>query len=382
MKHAKLSPSSSHRWLVCPGSVEANVGKPHTENFYALEGTTAHGLLEVCLRLGSDPTEFLGWVLEDGHLEVTEDMADGVGYALDFIRAYLANNPKTKVLVEHQVHYGASIGTVDDNAFGHADVILDNYPAECVALDYKHGIGITVSVKDNSQLRLYSAGMRQQRGRYHWYRQVVIQPRLPRRKPVQEASITDAQLKGWLGKTVIPIVPVALGRNAPRMAGSHCRYCHADGRCQAQYEHVQAAASKEFKKAAKDPKTLTPAQVGRLLDMLDTLNRIGEAVKQHAVAQAHAGVTIPGWESDWTAARRKWLDEAKAAGVLLKLGVPKAERYVTELVSPAVAEDMLKKAKKWPKKPRGSAAEDFTDPFTSAGVLGYSERKPTISRIT
>ena len=50
MKHAILSPSASHRWLVCPGSVEANIGKPWTQSVFALEGTSAHALLEVCLR--------------------------------------------------------------------------------------------------------------------------------------------------------------------------------------------------------------------------------------------------------------------------------------------------------------------------------------------
>lgn len=253
MKHAKLSASSSHRWLVCPGSVEANSGKKRESSIHALEGTSAHALLEVCLRTGADPQDYYGVVLGkdvDGTplMPVDDGMIDGVGYALDYVQAYTANNPKTRVLIEHQVQYGESIGCDNDEAFGTSDIILDNYPVEVVSLDYKHGIGITVTVKDNSQLMLYLTGMRQQRGRYQRYRKVVVQPRLPKRKPVQEApALTDKQMDQWLNKTVIPVVPVALGKDAPRVAGAHCRYCGADGNCVAQYELVMKAAQEEFK---------------------------------------------------------------------------------------------------------------------------------------
>lgn len=248
MKHAKLSASASHRWLVCPGSVRANEHKSFEQSVFALEGTSAHALLEVCLRLGADPEDFYDWKLDKGLMPVDEGMIDGVGYALDYVRAYVANNPNTNVLVEHTVHYGETIGCTNEEAFGTSDIILDNHPVEVVSLDYKHGIGIPVAVKDNSQLSLYLTGMRQQRGRYQRYRKVVVQPRLPKRKPVQEApAVTDAALNQWINKTVIPVVSVALGKDAPRVAGKHCRYCYADGDCQAQYELVLKAAKEEFK---------------------------------------------------------------------------------------------------------------------------------------
>jgi hypothetical protein len=215
---------------------------------YALEGTTAHALLEVCLRTGDDPNVYIGKVLQKGLNEIDEAMVDGVGYALDYIAAYLADHPKANVLIEEQVHYGESLGTEDEIAFGTSDVIIDDHPREVVALDYKHGIGNPISVKENSQIRLYLTGMRQRNGRYQRYRAVVVQPRLPKRKPVQEApAITDKELASWLEKKVIPVVPVALSGKGPRVAGAHCRYCYANGNCPAQYELVMAAAKKEFK---------------------------------------------------------------------------------------------------------------------------------------
>lgn len=248
MKHAKLSPSASHRWLICPGSVETNVAKgDNLPSVHALQGTSAHALLEVCLRTGSDPEDFFGMKLDKGLMEVDEGMVVGVGYALDYIRAYCIDNPKTNVLIEHEVVYGPQIGAKAGEAFGTSDVILDNHPKEVVSLDYKHGIGISVSAKNNSQIRMYLLGMRQVR-RYQWYRAVVVQPRLPKRKPVQEApALTDAQLVAWADKIVRPVVAIALAKGAPRVAGAHCRYCMADGNCDAQYKHVMEKAREEFK---------------------------------------------------------------------------------------------------------------------------------------
>ena len=50
LKHAKLSPSASERWISCPASIrmEASVrGEEEKESFYAREGTAAHALAEI-----------------------------------------------------------------------------------------------------------------------------------------------------------------------------------------------------------------------------------------------------------------------------------------------------------------------------------------------
>ena len=48
--HAKLSASSSERWLNCPGSIALiDKAPPPRESKYALEGTTAHECMEKML---------------------------------------------------------------------------------------------------------------------------------------------------------------------------------------------------------------------------------------------------------------------------------------------------------------------------------------------
>lgn len=129
-----------------------------------------------------------------------------------------------------------------------------------------------------------------------------------------------------------------------------------------------------------NPQSLTPKQIAELLDTIAMIEKIGEAVKAHAIQLAHAGTVIPGWEPCETAARRMWSDEDQASATLADLGLDKRERYTVELLSPAQAEKALRAKKLWPKKPRGSAGDDFTDPFKA--VVGYTDTKPSIRKIS
>jgi len=374
MKHAILSPSGAHRWLNCPGSIQANKDKPWEQSVYALEGTSAHTLLEVCLRTDSDPTTFLGKTLERGHMPVDEDMADGVGYALDYTKSYLANNPKATIRIEQPVFPAPLLGLSNSIIWGTPDIQLDNYPIELVTIDYKHGVGIVVPVKENPQLRIYHAGGRQSAGRYRRYRSVVVQPRVPKRRPVQEHTITDVQLVQWLDTVVKPAADLALTDDAPRVAGDWCRYCAADGKCKAQMEQKLVKAKKEF---TADPKSLAPADVARYLDMVPAVETAIQGLKSYAISLVHRGVKVPGYEADTTRSSRIWQDEEKANKVLTKMGLETKERYEVSLLSPAKAEAALVAKGKIPRKKRGQPRQNT--PLDD--VIAYTDGNPTIRKI-
>jgi hypothetical protein len=126
------------------------------------------------------------------------------------------------------------------------------------------------------------------------------------------------------------------------------------------------------------PDGLTPKQISEMLLAYEGISKIMDAVRERAVVLVHSGVDIPGYEATFSSARRMWMDPAKAEKHLKKLGL-KDPYAPQELLSPAQAEKALRAAGKWPKRPRGSAAEDFVDPLKP--VLGYTDTKPSISRV-
>lgn len=374
--HAKISPSSAHRWLNCPGSIAANADKPWEQNIHSLTGTTAHALLEVALRLHCDPNDFLGKVLEEGHLPIEEEMVDAVGYALDFTHGYIANNPKAKLSIEKPVYPGKLFGTTTSVIWGTPDIQISNYPHELVTIDYKHGVGIPVTVKDNPQIKIYHVGKRAEDGPYRKYRSVVIQPRLPKRKPVQEATMTDPELMKWAEATVAPVIPIALATDAPRVAGDWCQYCHASGRCPAQLKQTFEKAANDFGKVQRDPKSVAPAELALYLAHVPMVEEAIKSLKAVAISAVHAGVEIPGYQKDWTNARRIWSDEEEANATLTKLGLTPKERYSVELLSPAQAEKVLKSKGVIPPKKRGEPRQ--ASPLDD--VIAYTEQNPSISK--
>src|SRR5688572_16165327 len=159
--HSKLAPSASSRWFNCSGSVEVNAyGQRSSE--YAELGTAAHCLFEMCQRVECDPDKFLGKCLYKD-FEVTDDMAEAVSLALDWVRGYLAQNPKAKEYIDLEVDPASILKCDKRLASGTLDTALDNAPEELVVVDYKHGAGVLVEAVDNKQLLQYMLGFVAQR---------------------------------------------------------------------------------------------------------------------------------------------------------------------------------------------------------------------------
>ena len=82
-QHSELGASISHRWLACPGSVNATRGIDSLDSTYAQEGTAAHELAALVLEgSGVSAYDFIGSTFVEG-FPVTEVMAEFVETYVD-----------------------------------------------------------------------------------------------------------------------------------------------------------------------------------------------------------------------------------------------------------------------------------------------------------
>lgn len=155
--HAKLGPSSADRWMTCLASVSfidllADIG--HVElggsSVYADEGTAAHEVRELCLRLGLDPHHFVGMKIgiNGATYEVTHQMCEYLQPGIDWIRSHTLT-PDVEIRVDLSPWLPWQYGTMD-GGWVSGDTLYES--------DLKYGAGGNVSAVDNRQQKLYALG--------------------------------------------------------------------------------------------------------------------------------------------------------------------------------------------------------------------------------
>lgn len=370
--HARLAPSSSERWIACPGSVQAQaeVFDPSLDdsNEHSRLGTAAHALLEACLITGCTPKDMIGsYLAGKDHPPVDEDMCDWVQVALDYVAEYVDTygDENLYVLPESRVYIGPQIvisGTSEADIArdaelcnGTSDIIIAHRDMSlCIAIDYKNGVN-KVTAKENPQTMLYTAGVRQLLGKFRKYRSVIIQPRAGKRSPVDEWEYTDATLRKFLHDTVRPSARAALLPNAPRVAGDHCKWCKASPRCRTRKNKVMAIAGVEFSAIEDaDPERLTDKEFLEVLDKAKFIEDYLHSVRGHALKMVERDPrALPGWTLGWTRRQREWDDEQKVIEYCKSLGIKQDDYSPRGLLSPAQLAKMIKRRRPLPRRKRG-----------------------------
>lgn len=332
--------------MECPGSYEATKDLPSSGTVYSREGTFGHEMAAICLQKSIPAKNLIGTVSTSGEFVFDEKLADAVQVYLDVINGLLLVQGgklfvEKKVVLTKHVYGTLDAGILADNR-RHVDIV-----------DLKLGSGTYVAAEDNSQLLIYTLGLLKEFGidpltlddaTLH-----IVQPLYASDAPHRPFTVSGLDLVAFQLR-LDAAEKAALTPGAPRIAGSHCRYCQARDTCPALREQALMAAQEVFPQLDPALPAVPPLiemvpteRLAKVLAGTSIMEQWIKAVREEAFRRAAKGEKIPGYKLVAKVGHRAWVNEAEAAAVLTSFGIDPFEH---SLLSPAKAEKAAPAAKK------------------------------------
>lgn len=311
MDHAKLSPSSSSRWMNCPGSVEAEAAYPNLTTKAADQGTLAHHLAERCLlrpNLNIEDIDVKFFYKAELHETFDQDMVEFVNIYINYVRDYLSK--ATIYAVEERLDcshiIAGGFGTSDAWTFNSKTGVLDVF-------DLKYGISSKISAKNNPQLMIYGSALHhslKDKVDVKFITLHIIQPRLNNINWV-ELSVKDIL---EFNKEVKVSADEALLINAPRVPGElQCKWCRAKADCTALYDFTKGVIIKDFDQISDlDSAKVTDFQKKKILDHKKEIEGFMNSIEASILNRLESGGTFEGYKLGISKTQLKWGESAEA----------------------------------------------------------------------
>lgn len=321
--HSEISPSMFKRCINCPPSVALSRQFPNVESSYAEEGTLAHTigeiLIKLWLRIGN--LAELSQQLEDVKKTVnakkvllytpemkriTEEYRD---YVIEQYAVILKDHPEAKIYVERRL----DLGHIALDMFGTGDICIV-WNGGLRFIDLKYGKGVKVDAEENPQQMLYVCGaLREFAGPYK-IEHVFITIYQPRLSHIDNWCTTTTELMAWAYSVAIPAAKQAMKGEGEFKAGKHCQFCPANGACKVFAEYCLDIARDQF----INPDLLTAEEIANIVLKSGIFTGWIKAVKDDAIRRVRKGeLKLPGLKLVQGISKRVYTNEPEIAKTLI-----------------------------------------------------------------
>jgi hypothetical protein len=371
-KHAILSASAAHRWMVCTPSARLELKFDDNSGEAAAEGTAAHELAEHKLRKAlkmrsKKPVSKYGSDEMDGYTDAyVEFVLEQIALAKEICADPL-------VLIEQKLDFSKYV----PDGFGTGDCVIIA-DGTIHIIDFKFGKGVLVEAEDNPQMRLYALGALELFDGIYDISTVSMTIFQPRRENVSTHTVFKESLYQWAEEVLKPTAALAFSGEGDYVPGEHCQFCRAAVKCRAWAEEKLNLARFEFAL----PPLLTDGDIEGILALLDDLASWANDIRDYALQAALHGKQWRGYKLVEGRSNRRYSNEdavaeaAKAAGYrdIYKqslITITEMEKLMTKAKFNEILGGLIEKppgkptlvplSDKRPKYKLNSAAEDFID---------------------
>lgn len=366
--HSIYAPSSSKRWLACPGSLIPSVLAPDESGYDAAYGTVGHAIAEQWLNTGIDPTDDLvgrTQYVQSGEWGYMIDIdSEMLTYVREYVNACLLLPGDHFVEVKSDFSQWMPIphqrGTSDHVALS---------PGLGIITDLKLGANVYVPAPFNSQLMIYALGVYAKWGKQYAIEKFILRIFQPRMNNYDEWEISVKDLLEF-GEYVRERALIAWQIDAPRIPSKDaCQYCPVANTCAAnvivqfkvmrnypfdlgspvqaaEYDELReflAASVEEWRAGFADPATLTTEELAKINTASPLATRFWKGVDTEIQLREKKGDVIP-FHKYVVGRAMRFFRKSKEAQKSLENVLPHDKIWTRKMISPAKAEALMREA--------------------------------------
>ncbi len=346
-EHAKLSASSSKKWLNCPLSVTLEGYFENEESTYAKEGTIAHELVELKLNAELGRVSRSGYILKkdiilkdfdkEDEREIENYTKDYIEFVMERYNKALSNCEEAEILIEERLDYSKYA----KEGFGTGDVVICDFE-NIEIIDLKYGKGVKVDAFENSQLMLYGLGALEIYGDLFDIKNVSMTIFQPRLDNISTYNISAEDLLKWGKDVVYDKAEKAFNGTGECSYGSYCDegFCKARPLCKTYTKHHTQVA----KYKGVHPSLLTDEELVDIYDLALSYDKWVKSIKSYILQEMLNGKKLPGLKLVEGRSVRTFTDEKSIIKALKDKGYKKSDYIVEKIISITDAEKLLGKA--------------------------------------